>query len=175
MRITRALAAATVLVGLIVGLPAALVTYGRLPNGSDLADLPTEALTDSIVFALLTLLAWMGWAIFTLTVLVELAAAITGRASWRMPVRTPFEATARRLVAAITMSITLTGPVLTRMTPGPPIAARQPRPNTSTSDLSRSPPPPQHRPLALSPSPSRWHRLHRVLPRCQPTRWICRR
>jgi hypothetical protein len=66
MRAARALAAAVVLVGLTIGVPLALVTYGRLPSGNELADLPTEALTDQVVFALLTLLAWAGWAVFTL-------------------------------------------------------------------------------------------------------------
>src|SRR6266545_4015738 len=123
MRVARAIASAITLVGLTVGVFLALLAYGRLPNWHELAGHPTQPLTDSTAFALLTLLAWAAWAIFTVTVAIEIAVEITGRASWRLPVRTPFEATARRLVAAITMGVTLSGPLLTRTGPGPNIAA----------------------------------------------------
>jgi hypothetical protein len=115
MRIARAIASGITLVALTVGVPVALVTFGRLPGWDDLADLPGEMLTDTTAFALLTALAWATWALFTAVVAVELAGVLAGARRWRLPAGTPFQGSARRLVAALTMTASLSSPMVSRV------------------------------------------------------------
>ncbi len=136
MRVARAVASALTLAALTVGVFFALLTFGRLPGWDELADLPGEMLTDRTAFALLTLLAWAAWAVFTGTVAVELVGELTGNQRWRLPAGTPFQATARRLVAAITMSATLSGPLLARSGPAPTLAAAA---AAETADIVHTP------------------------------------
>jgi hypothetical protein len=74
IRLARAFGAAVVLCAAVVGVPMALITFGRLPGWDQLADLPREMLTDSTAFALLTALAWAAWAVFSAEVALELVA-----------------------------------------------------------------------------------------------------
>ena len=76
-RWSRGLASLALLVGLVVGVPAALVVLGGnpLPRRVDAAGLWAALLRpdDGTVLArLLALVGWVAWAVFTVTVLVEL-------------------------------------------------------------------------------------------------------
>jgi DNA-binding SARP family transcriptional activator len=123
MRLARAVLASLVLGFLMVGVPIALVAFGRLPGWNQVTDLPGEMLTDTTAFALLTLIAWAAWSVFVPVVVLELAAELTGARRWRLPAGVPFQASARRLVVALTMSATLSGPVVARVGTAPALPA----------------------------------------------------
>jgi DNA-binding SARP family transcriptional activator len=144
MRIARAIASGIIVAFLIVGVFVALLAYGRLPTTDELVDLPNEMLTDTTVFILLTLLAWAAWALFTGTVALEIAVEISGNRRRRLPASTPFQVVARRLVAAITMSATLSGPLLTRSGLTPSLA--------TAAAATEQAPPLSGTPLALTNS-----------------------
>ena len=115
MRLIRAAFAAAVLAVVIVGLPAALVHLGHwpitgLPTTQQWRALPSTALTDTAVYGVLTVAAWMVWALFTASVVAELAAEFTGRAPRPVPLAGPLQLGARQLVAAILMTVAVTGP-----------------------------------------------------------------
>lgn len=133
-RIVRSIGAFLILVLGVVGLPIALVAYGRSPLdgvGSlweQLTALMTNAMSDVVVFGLLTIIAWVFWALFVSHVAVELAAALGRGTRWRPPPAGPLQAGARRLVMAIVMTTTLTGPLGQRGSAAPrlepaPVAA----------------------------------------------------
>ena len=60
-----------------------------------------------MVFGVLTVAAWLVWAIFTLSLLVELVAAIRGVQAPHITFAGPLQRTARALVAAIVLAFTL--------------------------------------------------------------------
>lgn len=114
MRLVRALASAAVLIVLVLAVPVALVAYGHLPAVDGLAELPGEMMTDTTAFALLTVLAWLAWALLVVVVVVELVTQVAGAQHARLPAALPFQPTVRRLVAALTMTASLSGPMLVR-------------------------------------------------------------
>ncbi len=82
----RGLASLALLVGLVVGVPAALLVLGGdpVPRSWDPAGLWTALLQpdDGTVLArLLTLIGWAAWAVFTLSLLVELANQVRRRSA----------------------------------------------------------------------------------------------
>jgi nucleoid-associated protein YgaU len=85
-RWSRGLASLALLVGLVVGVPAALLVLGGdpLPHRWDPAGLWAALLQpdDGTVLArLLTLVGWAAWAVFTLSLLVELVNQVRRRSS----------------------------------------------------------------------------------------------
>lgn len=108
----RGLVALAALLMFVVGIPYALVIYGNwpftgLPNSGRLHDLTDTVVSDSTVFAVLTIAAWMVWAAFTASVLVELGATIRGIQAPRVAFAGPMQRSARILVAAIVLAATI--------------------------------------------------------------------
>ncbi|MDP9220612.1 MAG: LysM peptidoglycan-binding domain-containing protein [Actinomycetota bacterium] len=95
------------LVAVVIGIPAALIGIGGspLPGGLPSWHDVTTALSspdDGTLFAgLLLLLAWGGWALFTLTVLIELLARLRGRPAPKLPALRVPQAAAAALVGLL--------------------------------------------------------------------------
>ena len=108
MRRVKALAALVVLLGLLVGLPVALV--GTIGNpATALPDLRAGDMSDAVLIALLASLAWVAWAQFALATVVELASA--ARRS-PMPRRIPgVLAGQQQLARSLVTAVFLLGPV----------------------------------------------------------------
>ncbi len=143
IRLLRALVACLALLTLTIGVPVLLAMHGRSPldgtgSGWDqIAELPIQAISDNMALGLLTIAAWVSWALFALNVASEITTSLVGSRLWRIP-GGPFELTARRLVMAVTMSASLatsgggraaTVPMLTTAVsaaPAPDLAPSQP-------------------------------------------------
>ncbi len=96
-RFARAVLAGLTLVALVIGLPILLARYGswpihQVPTASQLSDAPGQALTDDAVFAILTVAAWATWAAFTVSVVLELVAAVRGASRPTLPYLAPHPA-----------------------------------------------------------------------------------
>lgn len=95
------------LLAVVAGVPAALVGIAGNPVPSRLPAWPdiTSALSnpdDGTLFAaLLLILAWAGWAVFTLSVLVELTAHLRGRPAPKLPAMRVPQAAAAALVGLL--------------------------------------------------------------------------
>ncbi|MCB0972008.1 MAG: hypothetical protein KDA97_10925, partial [Acidimicrobiales bacterium] len=114
-RLARAVLAGLTLMALVIGLPILLARYGSwpirsVPTADQLSDAPGRALTDDAVFAILTVAAWATWAAFTVSVVLELIAAVRGASRPTLPYLGPIQHGARQLVASFLMTATLTGP-----------------------------------------------------------------
>jgi len=108
----RGLVALIALGLLVVAVPWALVRFGDwpikgLPSGEQLRDLGDTVVSDTAVFAVLTIAAWLVWAVFMLSVLVEGAAAARGVQAPRLVLAGPMQRSARGLVAAVVLAITI--------------------------------------------------------------------
>jgi hypothetical protein len=95
---------------LLVGLPVLLSSWGRLP-GSPSGDwwdrLSDTAVSDTTVFVVLTVAAWVVWAIFAAAVIVEFVAGIRGFQAPRIAFAGPFQRSARTLVAGVLLMLSL--------------------------------------------------------------------
>jgi nucleoid-associated protein YgaU len=95
---------------LLVGLPVLLSSWGRLP-GSPSGDwwdrLSDTAVSDTTVFVVLTVAAWVAWAIFSAAVIVEFVAGIRGFQAPRIAFAGPFQRSARTLVAGVLLMLSL--------------------------------------------------------------------
>src|SRR5438270_8098441 len=105
--LARGLAALGGLVGLVVGVPVALVRLAgsplptTLPRWSEVAHaLGQSRVADSTLIKGAALICWAAWAVLVACVLAELAAWVLGRTVARLPVVGPFQVWAARLVAS---------------------------------------------------------------------------
>ena len=100
----RGLAALVALTAAVVGLPVALLSVGgspipdALPHLGDLWDTLTSRDDGTVMLAALRVVAWAGWALFTMSVLADLLARLR-----RVPVPHlgPQQAIASHLIAAV--------------------------------------------------------------------------
>ncbi|MBK6671910.1 MAG: hypothetical protein IPG46_20565 [Actinobacteria bacterium] len=108
--LTRGVASLAALAALLAGLPVLLSSWGRLP-GSPSADwwdrLSDTAVSDTTVFVVLTLAAWIAWATFAAAVVVEFVAGIRGFQAPRIAFAGPFQRSARTLVAGVLLMLSL--------------------------------------------------------------------
>lgn len=113
-RLLRSLSALVVLVAVVVGAPMALWVLGRglLPAGVPSAGEFWEGLTTrdtgGVFLGLLVVVGFIAWAVFTVCVVLEIAALLIGRRrAWRIPLlRVP------QSVATALISVILTGTVM---------------------------------------------------------------
>ncbi|MFN3256899.1 MAG: LysM peptidoglycan-binding domain-containing protein [Ilumatobacter sp.] len=108
--LTRGVASLAALAALLVGLPVLLASWGRLPGSpsSDWWDrLSDTAVSDTTVFVVLTLAAWVAWATFAAAVIVEFVAGIRGFQAPRVAFAWPFQRSARTLVAGVLLMLSL--------------------------------------------------------------------
>lgn len=107
------LGAAALLLLLVVGVPAALVTLGGLPHVP--TSLPTRGeLTEAIgaaqLLAILVWVVWLAWLQFTICVAVELRSALSGVGlPTRVPLAGPSQKFARTLVVTVLLLVTAAG------------------------------------------------------------------
>src|SRR5664280_447872 len=135
-RLLRALAALIVLVAVVVGAPIALWVLGRglLPAGVPSLGEVWEGLTSrdtgGVFLGLLVVIGFIAWAVFTVCVVLEIAALLTGRRrAWRIPLlRVPQSA------ATALISVILTGTVM--LGGASAAAARAPAPPDLHQSLS---------------------------------------
>ncbi|MFT4167221.1 MAG: LysM peptidoglycan-binding domain-containing protein [Microlunatus sp.] len=105
--VIKGLAALVALLAVVLGVPIFLVTYvgnplpASLQWSSIVAALTTQD-DGTILVSLIAILAWLGWAVFTASVLVELLALISRR---RLCVRLPGLHGVQRLVSGLVLTI----------------------------------------------------------------------
>ena len=143
-RLMRSLAALAVLLGLLAGVPVALLRLGReLPevdSGASVLDLLLRPDDGSVLLWLVTVVAWLAWAAFALSVLTELATLLSRR---RIRIRLPGLAAPQRLAAGLIVSVL----ALTAAPAVPHVAAPVP---AARADTRTAPDPPR----AASPATS---------------------
>ena len=108
----RGLAAFLVLILVLVGIPYLLFSYGdwpitSLPDRAWLEGLRDSYITDRAIFAVLTVAAWMVWAAFAFSVLVELGAVLRGVHPPKIAIAGPLQHLARGLVAAVVLAASI--------------------------------------------------------------------
>ena len=108
--LTRGVTSLAALAALLVGLPVLLSSWGRLP-GSPSGDwwdrLSDTAVSDTTVFVVLTVAAWVAWATFAAAVVVEFVAGIRGFQAPRIAFAGPIQRSARTLVAGVLLMLSL--------------------------------------------------------------------
>lgn len=150
MRFVRGLSALALLLGVIGGAPWLLLRAGRLGELTRLwTDFPGVLLTPdngAVLLGLLTLLGWLAWGVFTLSVLGELVGLLSGR---RPRVRLPglsrpqafasvlLISVAAMLAAPAASSSALPPPADTNPAPGPDRAATAERTPPAPSGQER--------------------------------------
>jgi hypothetical protein len=108
------LGAALALVALVAGVPAGLVALAGpppLPTGlPDRADL-TQPIGTDLLLTVLLVVVWLAWALFVVSVVVEVASALRGGGLPRhVPFAGPAQTLARVLVGALLIGGTVVGP-----------------------------------------------------------------
>lgn len=108
----RGLAALIALGAVLGGIPWLLLRFGDwpitgIPTGDQLRNTLDTAVTDSTVFAVLTVAAWTVWVVFAISVLIELVAAARGIQAPQLTFAGPLQRSARALVAAIVLAATI--------------------------------------------------------------------
>ena len=119
--VMRGLLALLVLVGLVVGLPLALLAVAgspipdSLPDPARLWDTLTSQDDGTVLLEVLQLAAWAGWALFTASVLSDLVARAR---HVRVPHLGPQQALASHLVAAVA-ALAVLSPTAAAAAPAP--------------------------------------------------------
>lgn len=96
----------------LVGVPWVLASYGRspmtgTPDGGWRQWLTDSAVSDTTVFGVLTAAAWLVWAVFAASVLVELAAGLRGVHAPHIAVAGPLQRAARGLVVGVLLMVSV--------------------------------------------------------------------
>ena len=106
----RGLVALIVLAVLTGALPWALLRFGDwpihgVPSAEQLRHLSNSVVSDTAVFAVLTVAAWLVWAVFMVSVFVEGTAAVRGIQAPKLVLAGPLQRWARGLVAALVLAV----------------------------------------------------------------------
>jgi nucleoid-associated protein YgaU len=150
----RGLLALLALLALLVGVPTALIALRGNPlpdaelNAGALLDVLTRPDDGSLFLAALTWVAWIGWASFAVSVLVEVPAQLRGLPSPHLPALGLQQRTASALVAGATLLFTvpltvLANPALAEPAPAAAIPASStatPRATTDAAPRAENPP-----------------------------------
>ena len=110
--LVRGLGAAVLLLVLVAGIPALLLVVGQLhtvgmPSWSTVWGALTRPDDGHLFLAALTVLAWLAWATFTFSVIVEAVAILRGLPSPRLPLLSVPQHAAAALVATAAVVLTL--------------------------------------------------------------------
>lgn len=108
----RGLVALSALAALLGGVPWALVRFGRWPitgwpTGDQIRDLGDAVVSDTAVFAVLTVAAWLVWLLFLFSFAVEARAAVRGLQARPIALAGPVQRSARLLIAAAVVGLTI--------------------------------------------------------------------
>ena len=137
--LARGVGALTVTVGLLYGLPRALLAVAgnplpqALPSAETVLVLLTTPVDGTLFLTALAWAGWAGWASFALAVLTETAAATLDRPAPRLPALGLQQQLARRLLAAI--GLLLSAPLLIAVPPAHALTA-EPRPTSTPAPTS---------------------------------------
>lgn len=150
------LAACLTLMLLVLGTPAALITIGALPHWGDFTWSRLSRPDDgTLALAVIGVVAWLAWLVFTTSVAVELVALIGGIRAPRLPgLRVP-QVSASRLVAIASLLFVAVPPVSQTLAPPHGVAAAGPVAQTVTPTSSLTTTPPSTPPAASSVSRAR--------------------
>lgn len=121
VRLLRALLGLAVLAALIAGIPLVLLAVGYQPT--DFAggwDLLTQQDDGRLFFTVLTTIGWIGWALFTFSALVEIAALFRGRKAKRIKGLGGMQSFAGLLIGGLVL---LAPTAASAATSGPAVAA----------------------------------------------------
>ena len=122
-QLLRAAAGITATTGLLAGLPYGLarVTGSPLPRTwpgwQQVQRFFASPLTDGVIIRLLADAAWLLWAVFALSLVIELVAVTRGQPAPRLPAIAPVQALAAALVGATMMTALHVPRAGTRSTP----------------------------------------------------------
>lgn len=169
------LAALLALLGLLLGIPAALLAVASSPLTVDLPGWQDLLSPDdgSLFLTVLVLVAWLAWASFALSVLIEAAAVLRGRPTPRLPVLHLQQRAAAGLIGTAALLFSLGGPAMASSAPAAiPTAVTQtatagsgatPTRTTTTDAVSRTPGPTFVGPVAVARAPGAQLATHTVL------------
>lgn len=134
----RGLAALIVLLGLLVGIPAGLITFGGNPMPSSLSwDAVGQALlrpaSDRALIGIVTIVGWLAWAAFAASVAAELVNTASGR---RIQLQLPGLGVGQKLAATLIVAVVIMLAVPTPMQ----TAAARPTPPAPTPTAATSAP-----------------------------------
>lgn len=111
----RGLGAMVLLVGLVLGVPAGLITFGgpylpdHVPDWPELSGLLSRPDDGFLFLGLLVVVGWIAWAVFAVSVLVEFPAQLRGLPAPRLPAIGGAQRPAAALVAAVLVLLPLGG------------------------------------------------------------------
>jgi DNA-binding SARP family transcriptional activator/nucleoid-associated protein YgaU len=143
--VVRGLGAFAALIGLVAGVPLALLRWGDwpitgLPTREQITDLPTTLVSDGTVVAILTVGLWLCWAVFVLAVGAEIVVQARGRRRGALPVPSPFQRLAGHLVGTVMLTFgslaSLSAPALPGVHAAGAGPARAPAARSEVSSLS---------------------------------------
>ncbi|GMU78499.1 MAG: hypothetical protein AMXMBFR46_12940 [Acidimicrobiia bacterium] len=119
----------------MVGVPSALLRWGRWPTAGGTDDwwdrLRDTVVSDAAVFVVLTVVVAVVWALFVTSVVVELVAALRGREAPRILLAGPLQRGARSLVVALVVTFSVSHPSPAPVFAATPTAATSPSPSRS--------------------------------------------
>ena len=127
------LLALAALVAMIAGVPWVLMTIApiglphSLPAWDTVLAYATRPDDGTLFLGALTIIAWTGWAAFTLSTLLEALARARGIGSIRLPILALPQHAAAALVAAVAMAVPSAGTTALRLADHPTIVATAPR------------------------------------------------
>lgn len=108
----RALLALATLTAVLGGLPWVLASFGHWPisgwpTGDQIRNVGDAVVSDTAVFGVLTLAAWVVWLLFVVSFLVETGAAVRGVQAPSFAFGGPVQRAARLLVATVVVGATI--------------------------------------------------------------------
>ncbi|HEX8509541.1 MAG TPA: LysM peptidoglycan-binding domain-containing protein, partial [Propionibacteriaceae bacterium] len=167
VRLLKGLTALAALLVALAGIPAALVVLGGnpLPQDLDLASVVRALLRPddgTILIGLITVVGWVAWLLFAVSLLVELLNLLSGR---RVRLTVPGLGGPQRLVAGLLLAVVALGAAPAMAATAPPVTSSSSSPSSSlTPDAPaprspastaaaamRAPEAPRDRPAALQP------------------------
>lgn len=129
-QLVKGIAALTLTVGLLVGVPALLVELvgwplpTRLPNLDEISLAFRSGINPDLLINTLAVVCWIFWAQLTIAIAVETIAVIRGRTAQRLRLMAGLQPAAARLVATVTLiaaSLTPIRPAVAAPAPAPPV------------------------------------------------------
>jgi DNA-binding SARP family transcriptional activator len=113
-RLAAGVGAALAIGVVLVAVPWGLLTFTRwpvsgVPSWQQIEDLPASAASDEAIIAVFVVGLWAAWAVFALSIVLEVIAQIRGRDVRRVPGLAPIQLAARNLVAVVAMAIGTVG------------------------------------------------------------------
>ena len=158
MKIARGIAALVILLGLLVGIPAGLIAFGGNP-------LPTEwsaqafgqallrPASDRALIGIVTIIGWIAWAGFAVSVVAELLNALSGRrivAGRRIHLQLPVIGVGQKFAAMLIVAVI----TMIAVPHAQPTAEAAPREPTPTAAATATP--------HIAPDPTRHNEVRRA-------------